>query len=513
MSKLEDLIARRHKIYMGGGEETIEKQHAKGSMTARERIAALIDRDSFNEAGTFVKHRSHILGMDKIETPGEGVVTGCGTINGRTVYLYAQDFTVMGGSVGEMVASKVIRVQELAIQSGAPLVGLLDSAGGRLNEGICSSSGYGKVFTNHVRASGIIPQLSAILGPCSGGACYSPALTDFVLTVKGKSKMFLTGPVTIKEVIHEEVDQETLGGAMIHNAVSGVAHFIDSTEVECFDRIRRILSYLPQNSMETTPRIDLGDDPCRVDAVLDTIVPENSRKSYDVKRVISILADNGEFFEYMPHYAKNMVTGYIRLDGRSVGVVANQTTHLAGCLDCNASVKAARFIRTCDCFNVPILSLADVPGFMPGTQQEHMGIIRHGAKMLYAFGSATVPLVSVIMRKSYGGAYNAMCDKSAGADLVFAWPTAEVAVMGADGAVNFVFKKELAKAEDRGAMKAAKIKEYEEAYSNPYYAASFGYVDDVIEPRYTRKRIINAFTSLEGKRVMRYPNKHGNIPL
>jgi acetyl-CoA carboxylase carboxyltransferase component len=513
MSKLDDLIARRKKIYLGGGKEAIKKQHAKGSMTARERIAALIDPGSFNEIGTFVKHRSHSLGMDKIETPGEGVVTGYGTINGRTVYLYSQDFTVMGGAVGEMNASKVIRLQELAIQSGAPLVGLVDSAGGRFNEGVCSSSGYGKVFTNHVRASGIIPQLSAILGPCSGGACYSPALTDFILIVNRKGKMFLTGPVAIKEVTGEDVDQETLGGAMIHNAVSGVAHFVDSTEMECFDRIRRILSYLPQNNMETTPRFDLGDDPCRIDEVLDTIVPENPRKAYDVKRVIEILADNGEFFEYMPYYAKNMVTGYIRLDGRSVGVVANQTTHLAGCLDCNASVKAARFIRTCDCFNVPILSLVDVPGFLPGTQQEYMGIIRHGAKMLYAFGAATVPLVSIIMRKSYGGSYNAMCDRSAGADVVFAWPTAEIAVMGAEGAVNFVFKKELAKAEDKEAMKAVKIKEYMEAYSNPYYAASFGYVDDVIEPRYTRKRIIDAFTSLEDKRVMRYPNKQGNIPM
>lgn len=511
--KVDELLRRREKIEKGGGDAAIEKQHKRGSLTARERIAKLLDPGSFNEILMFVRHRCTSLGMDKIETPDEGVVTGYGTIDGRTVYIYAQDFTVMGGASGEMTASKVIRLQQLALQSGAPLIGLVDSAGGRLHEGICSSNGYGQVFTNHVRASGIIPQFSAILGPCSGGACYSPALTDFIMMVDGKSKMFLTGPVAIKEVNGEEIDQETLGGASSHSSISGVAHFVDSSEEALFARLRKILSYFPLNNLETPPVVETGDPADRLCETLDTIIPESNRKSYDVKDVIQTLADMGEFTEYMENYAQNMVTGFIRMGGKSVGVVANQTMCLAGCLDCNASIKAARFIRTCDCFNIPLLTLVDVPGFLPGVDQEYGGIIRQGAKMLYAFGESTVPKVTVIMRKSYGGAYNAMCDKAAGADIVLGWPTAEVAVMGAAGAVNFVFKKELAAAEDKEAVRAQKIREYEEAYSNPYYAAGFGYLDDVIEPRYTRRRVIAAFAALEGKQVTRYNRKHGNMPL
>ena len=513
MEKIEALRERRAKIQMGGGERAIEKQHARGKLSARERIEALLDPGSFVELGTFVKHRCHVLGMENKETPGEGVAAGHGTIDGRTVYVYSQDFTILGGAVGEMHASKIITVQELAMKTGCPLIGLSDSGGGRLHEGVNTASGYGKIFTRNAWASGSIPQISVILGPCAGGACYSPALTDFILTVDKISQMYLTGPVAVEQATGEKVDQETLGGAMTHSTTSGVAHFIDSTEQDCFTRVRKLLSYLPQNFREFAKETIPTDDPNRVDEGLNTIVPESNRLPYDVKDIIRSLADNGDFLESMPLFADNIVTGFIRLNGKSTGVVANQPMSMGGCLDVDASDKSARFIRTCDSFNIPILTLVDVPGFLPGTDQEYKGIIRHGAKLLYAYSEATVPKVTVIMRKSYGGSYNAMCNKEAGADVVLAWPTAEIAVMGAAGAVNFVFKKEIAEAEDPAAMRAQKIKEYEDAYSNPYYAASFGYVDDVIEPKDTRARIIREFQALEGKEEFRYPKKHSNIPL
>lgn len=513
MGKIEELRERRAKIYLGGGAKAIEKQHARGKLSARERIDALLDPGTFVELGTFVKHRCHVLGMENKETPGEGVVAGHGRINGRTVYIYSQDFTILGGAVGEMHAAKIIAVQELAMKTGCPLIGLIDSGGGRLHEGVNTASGYGKIFTRNAWASGSIPQISVILGPCAGGACYSPALTDFILTVDKISQMYLTGPVAVEQATGEKVDQETLGGAMTHSTTSGVAHFIDQTEADCFSRVRKLLDYLPQNYQEMAPEVTPTDDPNRVDESLNSIIPENNRLPYDVKDIITSLADNGEFLESMPLFADNIVTGFIRLNGISTGVVANQPMSMGGCLDVDASNKSARFIRTCDSFNIPLLTLVDVPGFLPGTDQEYKGIIRHGAKLLYAYSEATVPKVTVIMRKSYGGSYNAMCNKEAGADVVLAWPNAEIAVMGAAGAVNFVFKKEIAEAEDPVAMRAQKIKEYEDAYSNPYYAASFGYVDDVIEPKDTRARIIKEFKALEGKKEFRYPKKHSNIPL
>ena len=513
MDKLEELRERRARILLGGGQKAIDKQHANGKLTARERLELLLDPGTFVEVGTFVKHRCHVLGMDKKETPGEGVAAGHGLINGRRVYVYSQDFTVLGGAVGDMHAAKIVAVQELAMKTGCPLIGLIDSGGGRLHEGVNTASGYGKIFTRNAWASGSIPQISVILGPCAGGACYSPALTDFILTVDKISQMYLTGPVAVEQATGEKVDQETLGGAMTRSTVSGEPHFIDTTEAECFARVRKLLDYLPQNFRELPPDAAPTDDPCRTDEALNTVIPENNRLPYDVKDVIVSLADNGEFLESMPYFADNIVTGFIRLNGKSTGVVANQPLSMGGCLDVDASDKAARFIRTCDSFNIPILTLVDVPGFLPGTDQEHKGIIRHGAKLLYAYSESTVPKVTVIMRKSYGGSYNAMCNKEAGGDIVLAWPTAEIAVMGAAGAVNFVFRKEIAEAEDPEAMRAQKIKEYEDAYSNPYYAASFGYVDDVIEPKDTRPRIIREFRALEGKEEFRYAKKHGNVPL
>lgn len=513
MDKLEELRQRRAKILLGGGEKAQEKQHQRGKRTARERIDALLDPGTFVEIGTFVKHRCHILGMEHKETPGEGVAAGHGRIDGRTVYVYAQDFTVLGGAVGEMHAAKIIAVQELAMKTGCPLIGLIDSGGGRLHEGVNTASGYGKIFTRNAWASGSIPQISAILGPCAGGACYSPALTDFILTVDKISEMYLTGPVAVEQATGETVDKETLGGAMTHSTTSGVAHFIDRDEAACFARIRRLLGHLPQNFREQPPVLPPTDDPRRTDEALNSVIPESNRLPYDVKNIITSLADNGDFLEVQPYFADNIVVGFIHLDGKSVGVVANQPLSMGGCLDVDASDKSARFIRTCDCYNIPLLTLVDVPGFLPGTDQEYKGIIRHGAKLLYAYSEATVPKVTVILRKSYGGSYNAMCNKEAGADVVLAWPTAEIAVMGAAGAVNFVFKKEIAEAADPAAMRAQKIREYEDAYSNPYYAASFGYVDDVIEPKDTRPRVIQEFLALEGKEEFRSPKKHSNLPL
>lgn len=511
--KLNELREKTEKVMLGGGQKAIDKQHGIGKLTARERILMLLDKKSFVEIDAFVEHRCVNFGMEKKAAPGEGVVTGYGTIDGRLVYIFAQDFTVIGGSLGEMHAAKIAKVQEMALKVGAPLIGINDSGGARIQEGVDALSGYGKIFYNNTIASGVIPQISVILGPCAGGAVYSPALTDFIFMVQNISKMFITGPDVIKTVTGEVVSGEKLGGAMTHNSISGVAHFIDDTEEECMDHIRKLMSFLPQNNLETPPVREVHDDLNRTDQSLNSIVPDNPNKAYDMKEIIYSLSDDKEFLEYQPFYAMNIITGFMRLNGRSVGVIANQPKTLAGCLDIDASDKAARFIRTCDAYNIPLLTLMDVPGFLPGTHQEHGGIIRHGAKMLYAYSEATVPKVTVITRKAYGGSYIAMCNKELGADVVLAWPTSEIAVMGPDGAANIIFKKEIESSENKSEKRLEKIEEYRDTVANPYIAAARGYVDAVIEPSETRKRIISSFDMLTGKRVLRPEKKHGNIPL
>ncbi|MEL7607853.1 acyl-CoA carboxylase subunit beta [Sedimentibacter saalensis] len=508
-----ELRELNEKIKLGGGQKAIDKQHESGKLTARERILKLLDEGSFSEIDAFVEHRCVNFGMDKKKYPGEGVVSGYGTVDGRLVYIYAQDFTVIGGSLGEMHAAKIVKTQEMALKVGAPIIGINDSGGARIQEGVDALSGYGKIFFNNTIASGVIPQISVILGPCAGGAVYSPAITDFIFMVQNTSKMFITGPNVIETVTGEKVSAEKLGGAMTHNSISGVAHFLDDSEEECIEHIKTLLSFLPQNNLETSPAKVSLDDLNRTDEALNEIVPENPNKAYDMKDVIYSLSDNKEFMEYQPYFAMNVVTGFMRLNGKSIGVIASQPKVLAGCLDINASDKAARFIRTCDSFNIPLLTLMDVPGFLPGTHQEYGGIIRHGAKMLYAYSEATVPKVTVITRKAYGGSYIAMCNKELGADMVLAWPTAEIAVMGPDGAANIIFKNEIAEAEDQNAKRKEKIEEYRNTVANPYTAAARGYVDQVIEPSETRKRIISAFDMLSGKRELRPVKKHGNIPL
>jgi len=512
-SKIEQLRSVKEKLKMGGGEERIKKQHNSGKLTARERINFLLDEGSFIEVDQFVEHRSTNFGMEKTKAPGEGVVTGYGTVDGRLVFVYAQDFTVIGGSLGEMHAAKICKVQDMALKMGAPIVGFNDSGGARIQEGVDALSGYGKIFYRNTIASGVIPQISVIMGPCAGGAVYSPALTDFIFMVENTSMMFITGPQVIKTVTGEDVSQEELGGAMTHNKISGVAQFVDKSEEESIQKIKKLLSYLPSNNLEEAPISDLTDDMNRLDERLNEVIPDNPNKPYDMKEIISILGDNGEFLEVQPYFAQNIITGFIRLNGKSVGIIANQPKILAGCLDINASDKAARFIRTCDAFNVPILNLVDVPGFLPGTGQEYGGIIRHGAKMLYAYSEATVPKVTLIIRKAYGGAYLAMCSKDLGADMVLAWPNAEIAVMGPEGAANIIFKKDIEKSEDPLATRAEKIKEYRDTVANPYIAASRGFVDDVIEPMTTRARIISSFDMLSSKRENLPAKKHGNIPL
>ena len=511
--KLIEFKEKEEKIRLGGGEKAIQKQHSNNKLTARERILKLLDEGSFVEIDAFVEHRCVNFGMDKNKTPGEGVVTGYGTIDGRLIYIFAQDFTVMGGSLGEMHAAKIVKVQQMAVKVGAPIIGINDSGGARIQEGVDALSGYAKIFYNNTIASGVIPQISVILGPCAGGAVYSPALTDFVFMVQNISKMFITGPNVIETVTGEKVSAEKLGGAMTHNSVSGVAHFLDETEEDCLNHIKKLLSFLPQNNLETTPIQTVQDDINRIDEALNEIIPDNPNKAYDMKDIIFSLADNKEFLEYQPYYAQNIITGFMRLNGSSVGVIASQPKVLAGCLDINASDKSARFIRTCDAFNIPLLTLMDVPGFLPGTHQEYGGIIRHGAKMLYAYSEATVPKVTVITRKAYGGSYIAMSCKELGADMVLAWPTAEIAVMGPDGAANIIFKNEIEESEDKVLKRKEKIDEYREKVANPYTAAARGYVDCVIEPAETRKRIISSFDMLTGKRVLKPEKKHGNIPL
>ncbi|MDF2839920.1 MAG: methylmalonyl-CoA carboxyltransferase [Clostridia bacterium] len=490
IDKINDLSSRLETIQAGGGEKRIEKQHKSGKMTARERINMLMDEGSFVEIDAFVKHRCTEFGMEKEETPAEGVVTGYGTVDGRLVYVYAQDFTVSGGSLGEMHAKKICKVLDLSMKMGAPVVGINDSGGARIQEGVDALSGYGQIFYRNTMASGVVPQISVIMGPCAGGAVYSPALTDFIFMVDKTSQMFITGPQVIKAVTGEEVSAEALGGGMTHNSTSGVAHFLSDNETACIADIKRLLSFLPSNNMETAPIFDCQDDMNRLEGDLNTIIPESSNKAYDMKDIIRNIVDNGDFFEVQPYYAQNIITGFARLNGASIGIIANQPKVLAGCLDINASDKAGRFIRTCDCFNIPILNMIDVPGFLPGTTQEYGGIIRHGAKMLYAYSEATVPIVNVITRKAYGGAYLAMCSKDLGADMVFAWPQAEIAVMGPEGAANIIFKRDIENAENPASARAEKIQDYKDRFATPYIAASRGYVDDVIEPSTTRQRLI-----------------------
>lgn len=511
--RLERLLEESRRIEQGGGKERIEKQHKSGKLSARERIDLLLDQGSFIEIDKFVKHRSTNFSMDKVDAPSDGVVTGYGTVDGRLVFVYAQDFTVVGGSLGEMHANKIVKTQEMALKMGAPIVGINDSGGARIQEGVDALSGYGKIFYRNTAASGVIPQISVIMGPCAGGAVYSPALTDFTFMVDKSSMMFITGPQVIKSVTGEEVSQEELGGAKTHNSISGVAHFIDKSEEECIERIKILLSYLPSNNLDKLPSYESDDYINRVEENLNEMVPENPNKPYDMKEVIRTLADNGDFFEIQETYAQNIITGYIRLDGKTVGVVANQPKVLAGVLDINASDKAGRFIRTCDAFNIPLLSLVDVPGFLPGTGQEYGGIIRHGAKMLYAFSEATVPKVTLIVRKAYGGAYLAMCSKDLGADQVFAWPSAEIAVMGPEGAANIIFKNDIKNSDDPITTREEKIDEYKDTVANPYIAANRGFVDDVIVPSITRPRLISAYDMLESKRENNPKKKHGNVPL
>ncbi|KAB3533795.1 acyl-CoA carboxylase subunit beta [Alkaliphilus serpentinus] len=513
MNKLEELRQRKATIQMGGGEKRIASQHEKGKLTARERVNLLFDEGTFVEMDAFIKHRCVNFGMEKVDAPGEGVVTGYGQVDGRLVYVYAQDFTVVGGSLGEMHAKKICKVQDMALKMGAPVVALNDSGGARIQEGVDALSGYGHIFYRNTISSGVIPQISAIMGPCAGGAVYSPALTDFIFMVDKTSQMFITGPQVIKTVTGEEVSAEALGGAMTHNKTSGVAHFISQNDEACIAEIRQLLSFLPSNNMETPPVFDVEDDINKIIPELDEIVPENPNKPYDMKKVIELLADNGDFFEVQPYYAQNMITGFVRINGGSVGIIANQPKVLAGCLDINASDKAGRFIRTCDCFNIPVLNLVDVPGFLPGTSQEYGGIIRHGAKMLYAYSEATVPKITLIVRKAYGGAYIGMCNKELGADVVLAWPSAEIAVMGPEGAANIIFKNEIGKSEDPQGTRTEKIEEYKSEFATPYKAAERGFVDDVIEPSVTRPRLVDALNMLQSKRETRPPKKHGNLPV
>jgi len=511
--KINELIKEKEKIKLGGGIKRIEKQHSSGKLTARERINLLLDENSFIEIDAFVKHRSTNFDMENVDAPADGVVTGYGTVDGRLVFVYAQDFTVVGGSLGEMHANKIVKVQDMALKMGAPIVGFNDSGGARIQEGVDALSGYGKIFYRNTIASGVIPQISVIMGPCAGGAVYSPALTDFIFMTEKTSMMFITGPQVIKSVTGEEVTQEELGGAMTHNRTSGVAHFMDKTEEDTIKRVRELLSYLPSNNLEMPPVVRTDDDINRSDEMLNDIVPENPNKPYDMKEIIKSISDENEFFEVQPLYAGNIITGFIRLNGKTIGVIANQPKVLAGCLDINASDKAGRFIRTCDAYNIPLLNLVDVPGFLPGTNQEYGGIIRHGAKMLYAYSEATVPKVTLIIRKAYGGAYLAMCSKDLGADQVFAWPTAEIAVMGPDGAANIIFKNEIANSDDPVKTRMEKIEEYRNTVANPSIAAQRGFVDDIIVPSHTRPRLISAFDMLESKRENRPSKKHGNLPV
>ncbi len=511
--KIEQLRAKRDESQRGGGEARIQRQHDKGKKTARERLDILLDPGTFREVDAFVHHHNNKFGLERNKPLSDSVVTGWGTIDGRLVYVYSQDFTVMGGSLSEAHAAKIIKIMEMAVKVGAPVIGLNDSGGARIQEGVESLGGYADIFLQNTLASGVIPQISVIMGPCAGGAVYSPALTDFIIMVKDSSYMFITGPDVVKQVLNEDVTFEGLGGASVHGSKSGVCHFVADDETQALTMARELLSYLPQNNMEDPPALPSTDDPLRTESALDSIVPENPNQPYDIKKVIELIVDDGHFFEVHEDFAANIVVGYARLGGTAVGIVANQPMVLAGVLDINASVKAARFVRTCDAFNVPIITFVDVPGYLPGTDQEHNGIIMSGAKLLFAFCEATVPKLTVTTRKSYGGAYCVMSSKHIRADLNIAWPTAEIAVMGPEGAVEIIYRRELQEADDPAARKQELAEEYRETFANPYIAASRGFIDDIIEPHNTRPRLINALQVFTNKRDENLPKKHGNIPL
>jgi len=511
--RIKRLRELRSRSLLGGSLERIQAQHKKGRLTARERIDLLLDKGSFRETDAFVQHRTHDFDLDQQKFLSDSVITGWGTIEGRLVYVFSQDFTVFGGSLGEVHAEKICKIMDMAMKNGAPVIGLNDSGGARIQEGVVSLGAYADIFLRNTLASGVIPQISAIMGPCAGGAVYSPAITDFIFMVRGSSYMFVTGPDVVKTVTHEEVDFESLGGAAAHAETSGVCHVAADSEADTLYLIRKLMGYLPQNNMEDPPFVQTGDDPLRMEEALDTLVPDDPSKPYNIKDVIQLVVDNSQFFEIHADYAQNIVVGFARLGGHSIGIVANQPAHLAGCLDINSSDKGARFVRFCDCFNIPILTFEDVPGFLPGTGQEHGGIIRHGAKLLFAFCEATVPKLTVITRKAYGGAYDVMSSKHIRGDFNVAWPSAELAVMGPDGAVNIIFRKELEKAKDPLKRKAELVAEYREKFANPYIAAERGYLDDVIEPKETRPRLINALEMLNNKRDANPAKKHGNIPL
>jgi len=513
--RLEELRKLNAEAEAGGGAERREREHKQGKLSARERIDLLLDEGSFEELDKFVRHQSHDFGMEEQRPPGDGFVTGYGRIEGRLVYVFAQDFTVFGGSLSEANASKITKIMDLAMRAGAPVIGLNDSGGARIQEGVKSLAGYAEIFLHNTLASGVIPQISAIMGPCAGGAVYSPAITDFVFMTRDTSYMFVTGPEVIKTVTHEEVTKQELGGAMTHNEKSGVAHFVSRDDAECLAMIRELLSYLPSNNLDDPPRRASNDPWDRTHPALNTLVPEDRQKPYDIKNVIHAIADNTEFFEVHEHFAKNIVVGFARLDGNTIGIVANQPAFLAGVLDISASVKAARFIRFCDAFNIPLITFEDVPGFLPGTQQEFGGIIKHGAKLLFAYAEATVPKITVITRKAYGGAYCVMASKHIRTDINYAWPTAEIAVMGPEGAVNIVYRREIDRAPEteRDKFRREKIEDFRERFANPYVAAERGYIDAIIEPAQTRAKLISALRSLENKRDTNPRKKHGNIPL
>jgi propionyl-CoA carboxylase beta chain len=512
-SRLERLLELNRAAELGGGADRLQRQKSEGKMTARERIALLLDKDSFQEVDKFVKHRSLDFGIGSQQYLGDGVVAGYGRIDGRLVYVFAQDFTVFGGSLSETNAQKICKIMDLAMKMGAPVFGLNDSGGARIQEGVMSLGGYADIFLRNTLASGVIPQISAIMGPCAGGAVYSPAITDFIVMVEKTSYMFVTGPDVIKTVTHEEVTKEQLGGAMTHNSTSGVAHLLARNDEECLLLLREMFSFMPSNNLEDAPVRATNDPWNRVEPSLNTIVPAESNIPYDIKDIIHAVVDENYFFELHEHYAKNLVVGFARLDGRSVGIVANQPAHLAGCLDIAASIKGARFVRFCDAFNIPLVTFEDVPGFLPGTHQEFGGIIKHGAKLLFAFAEATVPKVTVITRKAYGGAYCVMSSKHIRTDVNFAYPTAEIAVMGPEGAVNIIYRREFAAAANVDSLRQEKVDEFREKFANPYIAAEHGFIDEIIEPQHTRAKLVTALRMLDTKRDTNPPKKHGNIPL
>ncbi len=514
-SKLERLRERHKQAEQGGGTARIERQHADGKLTARERVEFLLDNNSFEEFDKLVVHRSQDFGMEKQLFPGDGVICGHGLIDGRQVFVFAQDFTIFGGSLSETHAAKICKILDLAMKVGAPVIGLNDSGGARIQEGVVSLGGYADIFLCNTLASGVVPQISCIMGPCAGGAVYSPAITDFNIMVRDTSYMFITGPDVIRTVTHEEVTKEDLGGADTHNNISGVAHFAADSDQHALQIVRELLSFIPSNNMDDAPRVTPKDKPDRIAPELNSVVPELSNQPYDIRDVIKPIVDDNYFFETQEHFAPNIVTGFARLDGRSIGIVANQPAYLAGVLDIDASVKAARFVRFCDCFNIPLITFEDVPGFLPGVAQEHGGIIRHGAKLLYAFAEATVPKITVITRKAYGGAYCVMASKHIRTDINFAYPTAEIAVMGAEGAVGILYRREINDADEtaRPAVRQSRINELEERFASPYVAAERGFIDEIIEPSHTRPKLIRALSLLENKRDTNPPKKHGNIPL